>query len=1772
MFKFKKFFLGFAVNCLFIFFLSAAFISEAAAAVWDFNDLKSAYAAGGNQSGEISGILNFTSDLDPVPGVGNALSMTLIGANGTFGDLDGNGYRGFNLTSSSRLLELKNLRLNGMNGAVRANSENLIFENVSFNNNVLNIASQHGGAIFTYGTDTAFKGVSTAFYNNSTSYGLGGAIAAAGNSSLSFSAAHTIFDGNTATQAGGAIFLDGSSATFNAGVNFIDNISFNSFGGAIYTNKYALLTFNSAVDFKRNKATNSGGAIYLERSRAFFNYKTLFESNASTQTSGGAMYLTNYSTVTIGRTADFTANQAKLEGGAIYLEGNSALVSASGSSITFTGNYSSSTFGGGAIYMNGASLDFLSGSSLKFSENKAYGRGGALTIYDSTASFGASNTEFSKNSAVLESGGAVYIRDGSTVTFSGNTVFSTNTAGATGGAIASIISKLEFDASSQVNFYGNSAVNAGGAVLLNNADAFFNSKTLFEKNIAQSQDGGAIRAHTNSNLYFDGATRFIENTAATYGGAISLLQSTASFNAVSTYFTGNIAQSSGGAVYMSGSVLNINDGFSASYNMANGAPNDIYMDVNSDLNLTGNNEISFNSGIVSASTTNVINKTGNGTLFLGGNNDIKAQFNITGGSVVVRDGNFNYANNNSAININSAASMVFNAGSTVLFSSNTSGSITLDSGNAVFNGSAVFSYNDSTNTNDYGMFYANNGSVVRFNDADMKFINNEEYGVMTLSGDTVLEIAGGKTLFQGNNNNTQLAGALTVYASKIKYTGRGISELRFSNNTAAYFGGALRLGTGNAEFDGVVVFEDNHSKQTGGAIYASNNANFENLGTTLFSGNIASGIGGGGAVSSDGSSDFRFGSFTGFSNNISSTVGGAVNLKSSSKMYFSGEANFSSNTAVTYGGAIHLDGASGSPTLEFNGNNSNYLFMSNKAGENGGAIAAGGRARVFFEAGSLAEFNDNSAAESGGAIFITGYSNLIFDGESKFKDNEVIGSGGAVYANNSYAFFKKTEFDGNTSNSDGGAVYGLNSSLSFDGETVFKNNKASSSGAGLFLSASTASFSTTVTFENNASTMTGSLGGAIASVNNSLVTFANTVNITGNSADSGAGFSMSDSQGRFSGTANFSNNTSSAGNGGAMSLENSVMKFNENVNFSSNSAISGAGISATGADINFAKDSDFSFNKALSGNGGAANLSNSNITFNGGDVLNNSASSKGGAFYVNASTLSITTNNRDFTATDNTAGSLANDIYMESGSFLNLKASNYAISLNGGIISQNSTINKNGAHTLYLGGTNDIDGGSFNISEGKVVMLENASLDVEKMSIAADGSFASNGIGNVNFDNFDFSGEWIVTVSSDSSDKIIADKITVNNAKIGVSGEKLKGTFAYTIMEYSSMAVGNIQVENTLKSALNITDTGTSLEMTVTNMNFADIKGINENSKNVSVILDSVYEDYYIQQNNFWKNIIVPIDNIASLSDMNKALDALSGSFIANALTVGSLNIGKPALFSRINTGTEKDIWAEITGGSFGYSEDDNVVGDFKGTNYGIMIGADLLKKENLTAGALVKYTGSSIEQNDDSGDITDISLGGYAGLTFGAIELKGALQLGYQSYELERKLEFAGQTAKGDFNGFGVLFDIEAGFNMSLTEKINAKPFVALGLGMNTNESYTESGSDANLDVDSGSYMRTRAELGIEVGTQIEKLSLYGDLALGMLLSGNNGEIKAKLEGKEITAKGTEQGEIGGRIGIGGRYEITESLGIYAKAGFKLASNYNDISGNVGVGYKIGK
>lgn len=263
---------------------------------------------------------------------------------------------------------------------------------------------------------------------------LGGAIGLNDNKAIQADLTECIFEKNTATNQGGAIY---SGAKENDGQAL--TVTNCQFGG----------TLKDGTNLG-NTATNQGGAIYMEGGAGLIlNVKenasvpALMEGNCSTANEGGAVYRASNSVGGVDITGyTFTKNYAKTNGGAVCVRGN---ISVNVKNSVFGGDGTSADFyalgnkadgNGGAIYIGNEATLRIEGDSAAqsvFKGNTAKGYGGAVAV--GTRNLYVNNTTFEYNKAT-GTGGAIRVNCSANTTVSVQNSSFKNNSSSGGGAIS----------------------------------------------------------------------------------------------------------------------------------------------------------------------------------------------------------------------------------------------------------------------------------------------------------------------------------------------------------------------------------------------------------------------------------------------------------------------------------------------------------------------------------------------------------------------------------------------------------------------------------------------------------------------------------------------------------------------------------------------------------------------------------------------------------------------------------------------------------------------------------------------------------------------------------------------------------------------------------------------------------------------------------------------------------------------------------------------------------------------------------------------------------------------------------------------------------------------------------------------------------------------------------------------------------------------------------------------------------------------------------------
>ena len=292
----------------------------------------------------------------------------------------------------------------------------------------------------------------------------------------------SVFEGNTASSNGGAIYVQSTDVTLKNGVLLENNQAAKS-GGALYVmgNGSTKVSISDAM-FRNNVAsTTYGGAFYVQKSNVSIN-RTVMEGNKAAY--GGAITALQ-STVNLSD-AVFRNNTSSQAGGAIFLQGKSLYYKVTETSDTpaISGNSSAS---GGFLYLAGAATATFDVDQGKLLQIGTPDYSGSDTNMDSlyigeTSSFkktGSGKLEI--NSSMQNWWGKVSVEDGIMDVASYWAI--RNSVTVTGGTL---------DASSFA-FGKNGKLEINGGALLTNTKQVFD----YSPDSDTSENPGAVDSHIN---------------------------------------------------------------------------------------------------------------------------------------------------------------------------------------------------------------------------------------------------------------------------------------------------------------------------------------------------------------------------------------------------------------------------------------------------------------------------------------------------------------------------------------------------------------------------------------------------------------------------------------------------------------------------------------------------------------------------------------------------------------------------------------------------------------------------------------------------------------------------------------------------------------------------------------------------------------------------------------------------------------------------------------------------------------------------------------------------------------------------------------------------------------------------------------------------------------------------------------------------------------------------------------------------------------------------
>ena len=691
---------------------------------------------------------------------------------------------------------------------------------------------------------------------------------------------------NTTNAFGGAIYNEGTiKVTGDFSKNTATATKGKGYGGAIYN----VGTMEINGKYAENNATSAGGAVY---NTGVLTVKSGSAFTGNKSASGGAIY--NTGTVTIEDNVSFSANQATLYNKGTMNIGNNVSIIDNDGGAGVLSNRTKGTLTIGDNFIVSGGNGSAAALNLSGAKSTIIGKNALFENYTSSAAFGAIYTGTGNNTEFKLGDGAKFINNKTT-----------NTNGK-GGALALMANNFELG--NGFVFEQNSATNGGAIyyqVSSDNPELSLNDYTFTTNN---ATNGGAlfVKNSVKGNINVN-ESAFTGNTANTYGGAIVLegaandaqgKGTAANLDVVGSVFTGNTANASGGAILQ-----------------GSGSTGTITIDGS---NFTENKAVAEGGAVVSDATMLVKNSTFTGN---------KTTGDMTFDDAVA-DGNPAYYGDNGG-----GAIFLYDHSQTTVENSEFSGNTSGTYGGAIATRNGASAENSSLTLN---------ASTFDGNSADLWG------GALYNSVKTTI---GNGTSFK--NNTAKFGGAIwnegEMYFANTE-------QITFGKNTTSSAGGAI-YNKGKIDKLSHILFQENNAAQ-GGAI--RNQGTINKIADVLFSGNRS---GNGGALN-NGTWGSVVGSITDveFSGNIAEEgLGRGGAIVNAGNIVLIDDSEFNSNRADKIGGAIanvapqDTDGtAIATITLK------DTDFTGNKAGEQGGAIYNDERGEIVLGGENL--FSGNTAA------------------------------------------------------------------------------------------------------------------------------------------------------------------------------------------------------------------------------------------------------------------------------------------------------------------------------------------------------------------------------------------------------------------------------------------------------------------------------------------------------------------------------------------------------------------------------------------------------------------------------------------------------------------------------------------------------------------------------------------------------------------------------------------------------------------------------------------
>lgn len=264
--------------------------------------------------------------------------------------------------------------------------------------------------------------------------------------------------------------------------------------------------------------------------------------------------------------------------------------------------------------------------------------------------------------------------------------------------------------------------------------------------------------------------------------------------------------------------------------------------------------------------------------------------------------------------------------------------------------------------------------------------------------------------------------------------------------------------------------------------------------------------------------------------------------------------------------------------------------------------------------------------------------------------------------------------------------------------------------------------------------------------------------------------------------------------------------------------------------------------------------------------------------------------------------------------------------------------------------------------------------------------------------------------------------------------------------------------------------------------------------------------------------------------------------------------------------GSRANVWGQILYAKGTYDADKSSGrSDAEGSGIGLMFGWDFVYSKDFLWGLTAGYAQSSVDQDSDNTDVTDLRFGAYFSRQKDFLSVDGILMIGLQSYDKKRVTTLPLKTFEhtASFNGTSIEAALNVGYDLHQIPMRagdwSFRPYVGASIIQMTQDAYREKGaSDLNLSVQEAKDTSVILSPGLIAGFVAAETNfllfkpeyVFFDLRYEQYLTGGNLSAKAYFSADTLqtmfdSPDNEEKSAFTIGIGINGRLSASTRLNL---------------------------